>query len=101
MSKKFHEVQGIDFKGDIMIVRADDKSYAVALSNVSPRLAEASESARKFYRVSPSGYGIHWPEIDEDLTIDGLVRASQSGTAYKISTEASAQLHEGDNQKQE
>ena len=25
--------------------------------------------------LSPSGYGIHWPELDEDLLIDGLLRA--------------------------
>jgi len=23
--------------------------------------------------VSPSGYGIHWPELDEDLSVDGLI----------------------------
>jgi len=25
------------------------------------------------YEISPSGYGIHWPLIDEDLSIDGLL----------------------------
>jgi hypothetical protein len=25
----------------------------------------------------PSGYGVHWPEIDEDLTIDGLIASAR------------------------
>ncbi len=25
------------------------------------------------FEVSPAGYGIHWPEIDEDLSIDALI----------------------------
>jgi len=27
--------------------------------------------------VSPSGYGIHWPELDEDLSIDGMIKATK------------------------
>ncbi len=29
---------------------------------------------RAMYRISPSGYGIHWPLIDEDLSINGILR---------------------------
>jgi Protein of unknown function (DUF2442) len=27
------------------------------------------------FEVSPSGYGIHWPELDEDLSIDGMIKS--------------------------
>ncbi|PKN21436.1 MAG: hypothetical protein CVU65_16870 [Deltaproteobacteria bacterium HGW-Deltaproteobacteria-22] len=27
--------------------------------------------------MSPSGYGIHWPELDEDLSVDGLLGLGQ------------------------
>ena len=33
----------------------------------------ASDIERKIYEISPSGYGIHWPLLDEDLSIDGLL----------------------------
>jgi hypothetical protein len=33
----------------------------------------ATEAERNFYKISPSGYGIHWPAIDEDLSIKGLI----------------------------
>ncbi len=43
------------------------------LKDVSPRLLHSSSEQRAKYEVSPSGYGIHWPLIDEDLSIDGLL----------------------------
>ncbi len=69
-----HNVQSIDFDGRLMTLSVDDQSYRLDVSLVSKRLATASDAARKLYHVSPSGYGIHWPEVDEDLTVDGLVR---------------------------
>ena len=32
---------------------------------------------KKNFEVSPSGYGIHWPELDEDLSIDGMIKAAK------------------------
>jgi len=83
---KVHEVEKIEFDGDTMLLSVDGKSFCVSVPAVSERLARAGEAARKFYRVSPSGYGIHWPEVDEDLSVDGLIRAAsypspQSGAA--------------------
>ncbi|MFZ4524578.1 MAG: DUF2442 domain-containing protein [Chlorobium sp.] len=34
---------------------------------------QASETKRKTFEVSPSGYGIHWPLLDEDISIDALL----------------------------
>ncbi|MBU1411132.1 DUF2442 domain-containing protein [Myxococcota bacterium] len=38
------------------------------------RILGRSTEARNQYEVSPSWYGIHWPELDEDLSVDGLLR---------------------------
>lgn len=75
---KRHNVQKIDFDGRLMTLSVDDQSYRLDVSLVSKRLATASDAARTLYHVSPSGYGIHWPEVDEDLTVDGLVRMAMS-----------------------
>ena len=40
----------------------------------SPRLASATEQERLSAELSPGGYGIHWPLIDEDLSVNGLLR---------------------------
>jgi hypothetical protein len=36
-------------------------------------LASASEEELHNYEISPGGYGIHWPLVDEDISIDGLL----------------------------
>jgi hypothetical protein len=40
----------------------------------SKRLASATEHERLYAELSPGGYGIHWPLIDEDLSVNGLLR---------------------------
>jgi len=41
-----------------------------------PRLLKATSAQRKNWQVSAAGYGIHWPDIDEDLSTEGLLRGA-------------------------
>jgi len=41
-----------------------------------PRLLYATLEQRENWRVSGGGYGIHWPDIDEDLSTEGLLRGA-------------------------
>ena len=41
-----------------------------------PRLLEATVVQRKNWRVCGGGYGIHWPDFDEDLSTEGLLRGA-------------------------
>jgi len=41
-----------------------------------PRLLNASEEQRNNWKISGGGYGIHWPDIDEDLSTEGLLRGA-------------------------
>lgn len=70
---KFHTVEKISFADDQMTLEVDSRRVTVALRTVSPRLAAATAKQRMNYEISPSGYGIHWPELDEDLSIDALL----------------------------
>ncbi len=70
---KVHEIGGLFFENDCMRMQIDGREYAFDLKKTSPRLLHASAEQRAVYEVSPSGYGIHWPLIDEDLSIDGLL----------------------------
>jgi hypothetical protein len=38
-----------------------------------PRLAAARQEQRDKWQISGGGYGIHWPDIDEDLSVEGLL----------------------------
>lgn len=56
-----------------MTLQVDGKWYEVDLTKQSERLAKTTQQQRENCEVSPSGYGIHWPDIDDDLSIDGLM----------------------------
>jgi hypothetical protein len=70
---KAHEVERVSFSGTRMRLAVDGREYDVDVARFSKRLAEASPAERENFVVSPSGYGIRWPDLDEDLSIDGLI----------------------------
>jgi len=41
-----------------------------------PRLANATPQQRARWEIAGGGYGLHWPEIDEDLSTEGLLRVA-------------------------
>jgi hypothetical protein len=75
---------------DSLIVQlADGRSLSVPLAWF-PRLLGATHSQRANWRIIGGGFGIHWPDIDEDLSSEGLLRgapaprkarAAEAGTA--------------------
>ena len=57
----------------LLVVLADGREL-IPWEKCSPRLATATETQRMTAELSPGGYGIHWPLLDEDLSISGLLR---------------------------
>lgn len=43
-----------------------------------PRLLHATKAQRRKWEIAGGGYGIHWPEIDEDLSVEGLLRGARA-----------------------
>jgi hypothetical protein len=41
-----------------------------------PRLLDVTSAQRQNWEVAGGGYGIHWPEVDEDLSTEGLLRGA-------------------------
>lgn len=68
-----HDVQVVSFDGPVMHLRVDGTDYEIDLTRQSPRIATASQEQLESVEVSPVGYGLHWPDVDEDLSIDGLI----------------------------
>jgi hypothetical protein len=58
----------------ILVVLADGRELAAPLA-WSPRLAEATAAQRENWRLIGRGQGIHWPDIDEDISVVSLLRA--------------------------
>jgi len=46
-----------------------------------PRLLAAKPEQRANWKVSGGGFGIHWPDIDEDLSTEGLLRGAPAPRA--------------------
>ncbi len=78
---KYHSVETIRFSEQTMFITIDGKEYRYDLNTISSKLASATPLERETYRISPSGYGIHWLLLDEDLSIDGLLGVRHSPTA--------------------
>jgi hypothetical protein len=43
-----------------------------------PRLLNATLTQRKNWKIAGGGYGIHWPDVDEDLSTEGLLRGAKA-----------------------
>jgi Protein of unknown function (DUF2442) len=58
-----------------LIVALRDGREITAPLSWFPRLQSASKEDRAHWEASAAGYGIHWPDIDEDLSVEGLLRS--------------------------
>jgi len=71
--KAHHDIKNLHFSGEYMILTIDGDEKKFRIKEISSALEGASQDERNVYEISPSGYGIHWPLIDEDISIDGLL----------------------------
>lgn len=61
-------------KDELTLVLADGRRLSVPLAWF-PRLLHASAEQLENYELLGEGLGIHWPDLDEDLSVAGLLRA--------------------------
>ena len=74
--KPGERVKDVHFTEDTLSVDLiDGRTITVPLAWY-PRLLHATAKQRKKWRVCGGGYGIHWPDIDEDLSTEGLLRGA-------------------------
>lgn len=66
--------QRVEFTDDDLIVSLLDGRKVTAPLVWFPRLSEATKTQLENYELLGDGEGIHWPEIDEDLSVAGLLR---------------------------
>ena len=67
------KISAVKIEGDVIIIYSGQQTYKWKISEISKKLSQASELEKNNYQISPSGYGIHWPQIDEDLSLNGLL----------------------------
>ncbi len=72
-----YNISDIRFENDYLILKVDDQLLKLKLANISDKLFKATDSERMDFKISPSGYGIHWRLLDEDLSINELLNTIQ------------------------
>ena len=75
VARKLHEFIAVKVsfeKKYLCVVLADGRELKVPLE-FYPRLRHATPAQRKNYQLIGQGTGIHWPDIDEDLSTEGIV----------------------------
>jgi hypothetical protein len=72
--EKAYNVTDIRFEKEFLMLKIDNQLIKLKLTEISEKLANATDQQRRNYKVSPSGYGIHWKLLDEDLSINGLLK---------------------------
>jgi hypothetical protein len=64
---------------ELVVALADGRRLATPLAWF-PRLLNASSEQRARFELLGEGVGIHWPDIDEDLSVEGLLRGARSAS---------------------
>ena len=69
-------VKDVSFDDDMLTVDLfDGRRISVPLAWY-PRLLHATPGQRANWKIAGGGFGIHWPEIDEDLSTEGILRGA-------------------------
>jgi hypothetical protein len=64
---------------ELTVVLADGRRISAPLVWF-PRLLRATPEQRQNFELLGEGVGIHWPDVDEDLSVEGLLRGARSAS---------------------
>jgi len=73
-----HSVCAVRYVGDtLVVILRDGREISVPL-DWFPKLKAADANDRAVWEPAAAGHGIHWPLIDEDLSVEGLLQGSRA-----------------------
>jgi len=77
-------VSNVTFASESLCVSLmDGRTISVPLAWY-PKLLHASEQQRSRWKIAGGGYGIHWPDLDEDLSTEGLLRGAPKSNLPRV-----------------
>lgn len=71
-------VSDVKVTEDTLTVDLDDGRTISVPIGWYPRLTHGTAAERSHFEISGAGYGIHWPELDEDIGVEGLLTGKRS-----------------------
>jgi len=69
---------GVEIDNEMLHISLMDGRVISAPLSFYPRLMKATAAQRANCKLTGGGYGIHWPDIDEDLSAAGLLRGQRA-----------------------
>jgi len=73
-------VEAVYFTRNSLVVDLmDGRTIAVPLAWY-PKLLKATQKQKSHWEICGGGFGIHWPDIDEDLSTEGLLRGLRASS---------------------
>jgi hypothetical protein len=67
---------GMETAPETLILVLTNRRVTIPWEKCSAKLARTTPAERTHAELSPGGCGIHWPLLDEDLSVSGLLRAA-------------------------
>ena len=75
--------QRVEVTEDALTVHLSDGRTISAPVMWYPRLEHGTLEERNKYEFNGGGLGIHWPDLDEDISVENLLRGQPSGESQK------------------
>ena len=75
----------VEFKDDQLVVRLEDGRTIMVPLEWFPRLRDATDAQLADFRLVGQGIGIHWPQLDEDLSVRGLLLPEAADATFRRS----------------
>jgi hypothetical protein len=74
---------GVSVRDEMLVVELSDGRVLAVPLLWYPRLWHGTTEERAHWRLIGRGEGIHWPELDEDLSVEGLLAGRPSGESQR------------------
>lgn len=76
-------ITDVSFAKDMLTVSLANGEVIATPLEWYPRLLNATQKQRENWKIIGAGHGIHWPEVDEDLSVEGML-AGRPSVEYRI-----------------
>lgn len=76
-------ISAVQIDDDTLSVDLEDGRTIAVPIGWYPRLAYGTPQERANWQISGAGYGIHWPDLDEDIGVEGLLLGRKSSESLK------------------
>ena len=75
---KVPAIQTLTIDSEMVTLVLEDGRFVSAPLNRFPRLLEGTPREREHWELIGSGFGVHWPDLDEDISVESLLLGRQS-----------------------